>query len=163
MSEGATPAIVALNAAGVHYREWTYRHAPDAASYGEEAAVSLGRDSRQVFKTLVVASQDSARRLGVGVVPVSATLDMKSFAAVMGVRKAALAPVSLAERTSGYVIGGISPLGQKKQLPTIIDASALAWPTILVSAGRKGLEIEIAPSDLAHLTTATFANISSPG
>ncbi|KOG75703.1 Cys-tRNA(Pro) deacylase [Streptomyces varsoviensis] len=154
---GGTPATVALTAAGTPFTLHAYEHDPAAASYGEEAAQALGVDPGQVFKTLV-AEVDGA--LTVAVVPVSGSLDLKALASAVGGKRAAMADPAAAERTTGYVRGGISPLGQRKKLPTALDASASTYPTICVSAGRRGLEVELAPDDLAALTGAVVAPIA---
>ncbi|WP_416967192.1 Cys-tRNA(Pro) deacylase [Streptomyces sp. 4F14] len=153
---GGTPATVALTAAGVTYTVHAYDHDPAHPSYGEEAAEAMGVSPERVFKTLV-ADVDGA--LTVAVVPVAGTLDLKALATAVGGKKAAMADPALAERTTGYVRGGISPLGQRKRLPTVLDASAGAHPTICVSAGRRGLEVELSPTDLASLTEAVLAPI----
>lgn len=152
-----TPATVALESAGVPFTVHAYQHDPAAASYGGEAAQALGVDPTRVFKTLV-AEVDGA--LTVGVVPVAGQLDLKALAAAVGGKRAAMADPAAAERSSGYVRGGVSPLGQRKALPTVLDEGALAHPTIYVSAGRRGLEVELAPADLLRLTGAVSALIS---
>lgn len=157
----ATPAIAALARAKVPHTLHAYEHDAAAASFGEEAVAALGLDPARVFKTLV-AEVDGAR-LAVGVVPVTGHLNLKAMAAAVGGKKAAMAAVADAERSSGYVHGGISPLGQRKALPTVIDASAEAFDTIFVSAGRRGLQMELAPSDLARVARATFAPIAADG
>ncbi|MFC0597076.1 Cys-tRNA(Pro) deacylase [Streptomyces palmae] len=157
---GGTPATVALTAAGTAFTVHSYDHDPAAPSYGAEAAEALGVDPGRVFKTLV-ATVDEA--LTVAVVPVSATLDLKALAAAVGGKRAAMADPAAAERTTGYVRGGISPLGQRKRLPTVLDASADEHPTVCVSAGRRGLEVELAPADLAALTGAVVAPIARQG
>ncbi|RLV08295.1 Cys-tRNA(Pro) deacylase [Streptomyces griseocarneus] len=154
---GSTPAVVALERAGAPFTVHAYTHDPAAASYGEEAAEALGVDPRQVFKTLV-AEVDGT--LTVAVVPVSGSLDLKALATAVGGKRAAMADPAAAERTTGYVRGGISPLGQRKRLPTVLDASAGAYATICVSAGRRGLEVELAPADLVALTDAVVAPIA---
>ncbi|SPE49256.1 Cys-tRNA(Pro)/Cys-tRNA(Cys) deacylase YbaK [Streptomyces netropsis] len=156
---GATPAIVALEKAGTVFSVRAYEHDPAAPSYGEEAAEALGIDPSRVFKTLV-AEVDGV--LTVAVVPVSGSLDLKALAAAVGGKRAAMADPAAAERTTGYVRGGISPLGQRKRLPTALDASAGTYPTICVSAGRRGLEVELSPDDLAALTGAVLAPIARP-
>ncbi|MFF5129674.1 Cys-tRNA(Pro) deacylase [Streptomyces syringium] len=156
---GATPAIVALEKAGTDFCVRAYEHDPAAPSYGEEAAEALGVDPSRVFKTLV-AEVDGV--LTVAVVPVSGSLDLKALAAAVGGKRAAMADPAAAERTTGYVRGGISPLGQRKRLPTALDASAGTYPTICVSAGRRGLEVELSPDDLAALTGAVLAPIARP-
>ncbi|MEU9231770.1 Cys-tRNA(Pro) deacylase [Streptomyces subrutilus] len=154
-----TPAIAALAAAGVAFTTHAYEHDPAHPSYGEEAAQALGVSPAQVFKTLV-ADVDGA--LTVAVVPVSGSLDLKALAAAVGGKRAAMADPVLAERATGYVRGGISPLGQRRPLRTVLDASAAAYATICCSAGRRGLEIELSPADLATLTNATVAPIARP-
>ncbi|GAA2148285.1 Cys-tRNA(Pro) deacylase [Kitasatospora kazusensis] len=151
-----TPATVALEAAGVPFTVHAYAHDPAAASYGGEAAEALGVPAARVFKTLV-AEVDGT--LTVGVVPVSGQLDLKALAAAVGGKRAAMADPAAAERSSGYVLGGISPLGQRRALRTVLDASALDHPTVYVSAGRRGLEVELSPADLLTLTKARTAPI----
>ncbi|MDA5281431.1 Cys-tRNA(Pro) deacylase [Streptomyces sp. NPDC054904] len=152
-----TPAIVALTAAGVEFTTHAYEHDPAHPSYGEEAAEALGVPAERVFKTLV-ADVDGV--LTVAVVPVSGSLDLKALASASGGKRAAMADPALAERTTGYVRGGISPLGQRKRLRTVVDASATAHPTVCVSAGRRGLEVELTPTDLTALTGAVVAPIA---
>ncbi|MEV7542960.1 Cys-tRNA(Pro) deacylase [Streptomyces sp. NPDC089915] len=152
-----TPAITSLTASGVEFTTHAYEHDPSHPSYGEEAAEALGVSPEQVFKTLV-AEVDGA--LTVAVVPVSGSLDLKALAAAVGGKRAAMADPALAERTTGYVRGGISPLGQRRRLPTVLDASASGHGTICVSAGRRGLEVELAPASLATLTGAVIAPIA---
>jgi Cys-tRNA(Pro)/Cys-tRNA(Cys) deacylase len=152
-----TPATALLTKQGVTHLVHTYDHGGGQA-YGPEAAERLGLDPDRVFKTLV-AEVDGT--LTVGVVPVSTTLDLKALAGAVGGKRARMADVAAAERTTGYVAGGISPLGQRKRLPTVIDASAQRWGTVFCSGGRRGLEIEIAPADLVRLCDATVAPIAS--
>lgn len=147
-----------MRRAGVGHVLRDYDHDPAAESYGREAAEALGVDPARVHKTLV-ALVDGAR-LAVGVVPVDASLDLKALAAAVGGKRAVLAPVADAERATGYVAGGISPLGQRRRLPTAVDAGAVAHATILVSAGRRGLELELAPADLVRLTAAVVAPLA---
>lgn len=135
-----------------------YTHDPAAASYGTEAAEALGTAPEKVFKTLMVEVEG---RLAVGVVPVSGNLDLKAFAAALGAKKAAMADPAAAERRTGYVLGGISPLGQRQASPTVIDDSALSFETVLVSGGKRGLDIELAPADLIRLTSAVTAAIGT--
>ncbi|THA65637.1 Cys-tRNA(Pro) deacylase [Streptomyces sp. A0958] len=156
---GGTPATVALTAAGTTFTVHAYEHDPASPSYGEEAAEALGVSPDRVFKTLVA---DVDGRLTVAVVPVAGSLDLKALASAAGGKRATMADPAAAERTTGYVRGGISPLGQRKRLPTVLDASARAHPTICVSAGRRGLEVELSPEDLAALTGAVFAEIGRP-
>jgi Cys-tRNA(Pro)/Cys-tRNA(Cys) deacylase len=152
-----TPAILAARRAGIEFRIHEYAHDPAAASYGLEAAAALGVAPERVFKTLV-AEVDG--RLVVAVVPVAARLDLKALAAAAGGKRAALAEAAAAERATGYVTGGISPLGQRRRLPTWLDASAAGHATIHVSAGRRGLEIELQPAELARLTGARLAPLA---
>lgn len=149
-----TPGIEQARRAGIEYRVHQYEHDPDSESWGLEAAQKTGVPAARVFKTLVVELADG--KLAVGVVPVSAKLNLKLVARAAGARKAAMARPADVERSSGYVLGGISPLGQKKPLPTFIDESASEFATVFVSAGRRGVEIELAPGDLARLTKASF-------
>jgi Cys-tRNA(Pro)/Cys-tRNA(Cys) deacylase len=153
---GGTPATLALDRAGADYRLHPYDHDPRAASYGLEAAAALGVDPARVFKTLL-ASLDGS--LVVGIVPVSGQLDLKALARALGGSKAVMAEVSAAERVTGYVAGGISPLGQKRPLRTVLDASALDHDTIFVSAGRRGLDLEVAPADLVAITGAITGQV----
>ncbi|CAL9287318.1 Cys-tRNA(Pro) deacylase [Streptomyces sp. NPDC095602] len=153
---GGTPATVALTAAGTPFTVHEYAHDPASPSYGEEAAEALGVSPDRVFKTLV-ADVDGA--LTVAVVPVAGQLDLKALAAAVGGKRATMADPAAAERTTGYVRGGISPLGQRKKLPTVLDASASRHETICVSAGRRGLEVELSPAHLAELTGAVIAPI----
>ena len=152
-----TPATLALARAGIEFTAHAYEHDPRAAEFGLEAAEKLGLDPERVFKTLL-ANVDGA--LAVGIVPVTRLLDLKALAHALGAKRAAMADVALAERTTGYVAGGISPLGQRKALPTVIDASAEGLARMYVSAGRRGLEIALAPADLARLTRAAFADVA---
>lgn len=154
MTPGINVAIKAKVAHTVH----EYAHDPASESYGLEAAEKLGVPEARVFKTLVVSLD--GRELAVGVVPVSSMLSMKQIAKAAGAKKAAMAAPADVERATGYVLGGVSPLGQKKRLKAFIDASAVDFPTIFVSAGRRGLEIELNPHDLKALTGADFADIS---
>ena len=135
----------------------TYSHDPRRESYGSEASEALNVPASRVLKTLV-ASVDGA--LTVGVVPVSAQLDLKALAAAAGGKKATMADPAAAERATGYVVGGISPIGQRRRLPVVIDASALEFPTVYCSGGRRGLEIELTPADLVRAANATVARIS---
>jgi Cys-tRNA(Pro)/Cys-tRNA(Cys) deacylase len=157
MSGRGTPATVAAQRAGVEFRTHEYSHDPAAQSYGDEAAAALGQSTDRVFKTLVA---DVDGRLVVAVLPVSRQLDLRGLAAAAGGKRAALADPAVAQRSTGYVVGGISPLGQRKRLATVVDESASAFDTIYVSAGRRGLEIELAPADLVALTDAALAPIA---
>ena len=152
-----TPAINAAKKKKIAYTVHQYSHDPSHDSYGKEAAEKLGINEGQVYKTLVV--QLDRKNLAVAIISVSSMLSMKQIAKATGAKKAAMADKELVEKTTGYVLGGVSPLGQKKRLVTVIDSSAKAFATIFVSAGRRGLEIELSPADLATLTAATFAEI----
>lgn len=156
MAGKGTPATVLLTKQRVAHRVHTYEHGAGAA-YGPEAVERLGLDPSRVFKTLV-AEVDGA--LTVGVVPVGGSLDLKALAAAVGGKRARMADVTAAERATGYVAGGISPLGQRKRLPTVVDTSAQDLDTMFCSGGRRGLEIELAPADLARLTGGRFAPIA---
>jgi Cys-tRNA(Pro)/Cys-tRNA(Cys) deacylase len=153
----ATPAVRVLERAKVAHTLHPYdpEH-PSDQGHGEAAVAALGADPHQVFKTLV-ARVDGA--LAVAVVPVSGSLDLKALATALGGRKAVMADPADAERTTGYVLGGISPLGQKKALPTVVDESALGFATVLVSAGKRGLQVELPPAELVRLTRAEVAPI----
>jgi len=153
---GGTPATVALTAAGIAFTEHAYEHDPGASSYGLEAAELLGLDPAQVLKTLFTQVDG---RLVVGIVPVSGQLDLKAVAAAVGGKKAAMADPADAERATGYVVGGISPVGQKKAHPTVLDASALNHDRVYVSGGRRGLDLGLDPRDLVRVTDATVAPI----
>jgi len=155
-----TPAVNLAQKAGITYQLHEYQHNPAAASYGEEAAEALGADVKQVFKTLLVAIEGDQKRLAVAVVPVAGLLNVKLMATALRCKKVVMADPKAAQRSSGYLVGGISPLGQKKLLPTIIDSSAENFETIYMSAGRRGLEIEMSSRDLQALTSATLADIS---
>ncbi|HTI23276.1 MAG TPA: Cys-tRNA(Pro) deacylase [Kutzneria sp.] len=157
MAGQGTPATALLAKRKVPYTLHSYDHDPRAESFGLEAAELLGLDPARVFKTLV-AEVDG--RLAVGVVPVTGQLDLKALAAALRGKKARMAEVAAAERATGYVAGGISPLGQKKRLPVVIDASASTFDTVFVSAGRRGLDVELTPADLADLTAAVVAPIA---
>lgn len=152
-----TPAIDLLKKAKAEHRVLSYTHDPKALSYGLEAAEKLGLDPARVFKTLLAATEKG--ELLVAVVPVAGSLDLKALAHAAGAKKADMAPADAAQRATGYLVGGISPLGQKKRLRTFIDRSALDHPTIHVSAGRRGLEVELAAQVLAEHTQAQFAAI----
>ncbi|OBF88576.1 ybaK/ebsC protein [Mycolicibacterium flavescens] len=160
MARAATPAIAALVAAGVTHEVLRYRHDPRQPSFGEEAVEALARSEgvapEQIFKTLVLALPTG---LGVAVVPVPAKLSLKAAASALGVPRATMAERAAAERSTGYVIGGISPLGQRTPLPTVIDETALLRDRVLCSAGKRGLEVAVAPQDLIRLTGAVTADI----
>jgi Cys-tRNA(Pro)/Cys-tRNA(Cys) deacylase len=152
-----TPAVAAAGKAGIQFKLHQYAHDASAESFGLEAAEALELAPERVFKTLL--AQLDGRALVVALVPVHRQLDLKALATACGAKKAMMAPVALAERSTGYVAGGISPLGQRKRLPTVVDASLLRQETVYVSGGRRGLEIELAPRDLVALTAASAAAI----
>jgi len=157
---GGTPATVALTRAGVAFALHEYTHDPRATSYGLEAADALGLDPARVFKTLL-ASVDGS--LTVAVVPVSGQLDLKALARALGGSRATMADQAAAERATGYVAGGISPIGQKRRHPTVVDSSALDHATVFVSAGRRGLDLEISPADLVRITEAIVDRVGRAG
>lgn len=163
MAASATPATTALNQAGIEYVVHAYDHDPRAQSYGTEAVdalgTTLGIGAHQVFKTLVIELDTG--RLAVAVIPVPCSLSLKAAARALGARKATMAAPEKAERSTGYVLGGVSPLGQRKTLPTVIDESALTTERLLCSAGRRGLEIELSPIDLVDATNAVTAAITT--
>lgn len=162
MAGAATPAIKALRDAGVDHQVLQFHHDPRATSFGQEAVdelVGTGFTAAQIFKTLVLAVSGG---LAVAVLPVPAKLSLKAAATALGVPKAEMADPAAAQRTTGYVVGGISPLGQRKRLPTVIDASAMAWDQVLCSAGKRGLDIVLAPADLIATTDAVTADICAP-
>lgn len=154
-----TPAIDLLNRLKIRHKVHAYRHDRAAQSYGDEAAQKLGLDAARVFKTLVIAADDL---LAVCVVPVAGQLDLKKAAKALGVKRCQLADSRQVERSTGYVLGGVSPLGQKKHLTTLIDASAESWESIFVSAGKRGLEIELSPQDLCTLSGGHYTAIGKP-
>ncbi|MCE8053887.1 Cys-tRNA(Pro) deacylase [Halomonas daqingensis] len=155
-----TPAIKALERDGVPFELLSYEHDPRAPAYGEEAANALDLDPRSVFKTLIARLDDG--RLAVGIVPVTGQLDLKALAKAADARRASMAEAAEAERATGYVLGGISPLGQKKRLATFLDASAKDLDRLHVSGGRRGLEIALAPADLIRLCQARLAPLARP-
>ncbi|MFF0904832.1 UNVERIFIED_CONTAM: Cys-tRNA(Pro) deacylase [Kocuria sp. CPCC 205316] len=155
---GPTAAVALLARERVDFTLHEYAHDPAAASFGLEAAAALGRDPEQVFKTLLVVHE---REWAVAVLPVSARLSLRAAAAALGWKRAAMADPRLAERRTGYVVGGISPLGQKTPSPTLLDDSAEAWSTVLVSGGRRGLDVELPPAELLRLTGGRTAALRS--
>ena len=157
MASTGTPATVALTRLRIPFTAHPYRHEPGGGAYGLEAAAALGVDPALVFKTLVVTADD---RLVVAVVPVSTTLDLKALAHAADAKRTALADPAVAERRTGYVVGGISPVGQRSRLPLFLDESALAHPTVYVSGGRRGFDIELAPADLLTATGGRTAAIA---
>lgn len=160
MAKAATPAIAALVKANIPHEVLTYQHDPRNTNFGAEAVAELARthgvDPEQVFKTLVIALP---KGLAVAVIPVPSTLSLKAAAAALGAPKATMADTADAQRSTGYVVGGISPLGQRKRLPTVIDASALNWDRVLCSGGKRGLDLALAPQDLIEATKAVVADI----
>ena len=153
-----TPAVVALDAAGISYTIHEYERGEDLRDFGREAAEQLGLDHDQVFKTLVVVADDE---LIVAVVPVSCQLSMKRVAAAVGAKRAVMCEPARAERSSGYIVGGISPIGQRKPLRTVVDESAELFDVVYVSGGRRGLDIGLAPSDLVVILDAVVAPITA--
>ena len=158
-SAASTPATVTLTRAGVPFTVHAYEHDPRAASFGQEAADALGLSVAEVFKTLMALVDGQPV---VGIVPVSGSLDLKALAAAAGGRRADLADAAVAQRLTGYVVGGISPIGQKKAVPTFLDDSARALRTIYVSGGRRGLDLGLAPDDLLRVTHGSYAPIGRP-
>lgn len=156
MASKGTPATALLSKRKVTFTLHEYTPDPNAASYGEGAAMAIGVDPGRVFKTLV-AEVDG--KLTVGVVPVDGALNLKALAAAVGGKRAAMADPAAAERATGYVTGGISPFGQRSRLPIVVDASAQRWATVYVSAGKRGLQVELAPADLVEITGASTADI----
>ena len=152
-----TPATVALTRAGIVFSSHMYVHDPATTHFGLEAAEKLGLDADRVFKTLLAEADGT---LVVGIVPVTGLLDLKALASAVGAKKATMADPSLAERKTGYVIGGISPIGQKSTLITVIDETAELFDTVFVSGGRRGFDIELRPADLALATNGSFAAIA---
>jgi Cys-tRNA(Pro)/Cys-tRNA(Cys) deacylase len=154
-----TPALAALVAAGLPFTPRPYQHIDGVTAYGLEAAAALGVDPDRVFKTLMTSADGD---LVTAVVPVSGSLDLKALARALRARKVTLADPVLAQRRTGYILGGISPLGQRHPSPVVVDESALSHSSILVSAGRRGLDVELAPEDLISATRASTALIAAP-
>lgn len=154
---GGTPATRALTEACVAFTLHPYNHQDDSRDFGAEAARELGVDELRIFKTLVV---DTGAGLAVAVVPVATQLDLKAVAAALGVKRATMADPAAAERSSGYVVGGISPVGHRTPLPTVLDEAAQLFDTVYVSAGKRGLQVELAPGDLATVTGAAWGDIA---
>jgi Cys-tRNA(Pro)/Cys-tRNA(Cys) deacylase len=153
-----TPATVALTAAGIPFTEHTYAHDPANTNFGMEAATALGLDPDRVFKTLLAEIDGE---LIVAIVPVTGKVDLKRLAAATGGKRAAMADPAVAERRTGYVVGGISPIGQKTRHRTVLDETAELWDTVYVSGGRRGFDIELAPADLVRATEAVIADIAT--
>jgi Cys-tRNA(Pro)/Cys-tRNA(Cys) deacylase len=156
MAKG-TPATVALTAAGIRFTPHAYDHDASVTNFGLEAATALNLDPARVFKTLLA---DVDGRLIVAIVPVTGMLDLKALASVVGGKKATMAEPAVAERKTGYVVGGISPIGQKTHPTTVLDETAELYDTVFVSGGRRGLDVELAPADLVAVTSATVAAIA---
>ncbi|MEZ5119205.1 MAG: Cys-tRNA(Pro) deacylase [Candidatus Nanopelagicales bacterium] len=154
----STPAMVALHEAGIPFAVHEYRHDPDTTAYGAEAAKALSLDPQRVFKTLVA---DADGTLVVAIVPVSGQLSLKALASAVGAKRAVMGDPKKVEKTTGYVLGGVSPIGQRKALPTILDVSALDHSTVFVSGGRRGLDLELKPEDLISATRARTAPIQA--
>ncbi|MGB3302711.1 YbaK/EbsC family protein [Gordonia sp. (in: high G+C Gram-positive bacteria)] len=159
----ATPAIAALEAAGLPFSVHKYKHDRRRDDYGDEAvaitASTLGVEAAQIFKTLVIDLGDGA--LGVAVIPVPEKLSLKAAAKALGAAKAQMAQAAAVTRSTGYVLGGVSPLGQRSKLPTVVDSSALHWDSVLCSGGRRGLELQLAPADLVSGTGAVVADVTA--
>jgi Cys-tRNA(Pro)/Cys-tRNA(Cys) deacylase len=154
-----TPAINCAKKAKIRYQVHSYPHHSNASSYGQEAAAALNIAADRVFKTLLISLDGNPKNLAVAVVPVSGSLNLKAMGTILGCKKVAMADPQHAQRSSGYLVGGISPLGQKKRLPLVLDQSAVPLQTLFVSGGKRGLEIELKPADLLRLTGGQYGDI----
>ena len=166
VATASTPAIATLDAAGVSFTVHDFGHEPGTTEHGRAAAEAMGVDPARVFKTLVALVHGGGQAADrptavVGIVPVSGQLGLRALAAAVGAKRAEMCPTHDAERITGYVVGGISPFGQKRTLPTTVDESCDRWPSIFVSGGRRGLDLEIAPADLVRVLEAIVAPIGS--
>ncbi len=158
-----TPAIKLLDKLGVHYRIREYKSDDDSRNYGQSAALALQQDTTQVFKTLVAIVDGNQRKPVVALVSAAHQLDLKKLAAASQGRKAMMAEPAVAQKVTGYVVGGISPLGQRNRLPTLLDNSATNFQTIFISGGKRGLQLELCPKDLAGALDARFTDLRKPG